>query len=197
MYETKPVILEQGDALVIVDMQNDFLPGGALPVPDGDKIIPIINQTIARFDDRNFPIFATRDWHPSDHQSFDNQGGIWPPHCIAGTQGAKFAPNLNQPESLLIIAKGEQRNCPGYSGFEHTMLEKLLRSKNIKRIFVCGLATDYCVMATVCDALTLGFQIYVLADAIKAVNVKPDDGFLARQQMQALGAIFISLEQIA
>lgn len=186
-----------GDVLVIVDVQNDFLPGGALAVPRGDEVVPALNRYIREFQSRAIPIYATRDWHPDHHCSFKEQGGPWPPHCIAGTRGAEFARELDLPKKTVIISKATAQDKDAYSGFEGTDLGARLRRQNIKRVFVGGLATDYCVLNTVKDALKLGFTVMLLKDAIRAVDVTPGDGEKALRQMQRLGARTITLEMLA
>jgi len=177
-----------GDALLIVDMQNDFLPGGSLGVADGDAVIPVLNSGIERFQHAGLPIFASRDWHPADHCSFADQGGPWPAHCIAGSPGAQFASRLALPASVMIISKGTHVSRDAYSAFQETDLDERLRDLRITRLFVGGLATDYCVFNTVKDALRHGYRVVLLTDAIRAVNLKPDDGAHAEQEMLHLGA---------
>lgn len=188
----------KGDALIIVDMQNDFLPGGNLPVTEGDVIVPILNDYISVFLQHNLPIYATRDWHPPDHCSFQTQGGPWPPHCIAGSLGADFAPGLRLPdaEKFTIISKGTHRDKDAYSGFEDTDLAERLQKEGVNRVFVGGLATDYCVLNTVRDALQLGFTVLLLEDAIRAVNLQPGDGAKAIAEMQQRGATSINLAEV-
>ncbi len=174
---------------MIVDVQNDFLPGGALAVPEGDAIIPVINTYIRAFQEASCPVLATRDWHPEDHCSFSDYGGPWPAHCIQGTKGAEFPSKLKLPENALIISKAQSKDKDAYSGFEGTDLAKTLRSMGIKRMFICGLATDYCVRATVMDALGHGFSVVVLQDAIRAVDLTPGDGEKALADMEKAGAV--------
>ena len=180
--------LRRADALVIVDVQNDFVPGGSLAVPHGDEIVPVLNQYLAAFAAAGLALFATRDWHPADHCSFRAQGGIWPPHCVAGTAGAAFAPGLALPASATIVSKAIERDRDAYSGFAGTDLEARLRQAGVTRVFVGGLATDYCVLNTVRDARALGFDVVLLADAVAAVNVNPGDGPRALAEMLRLGA---------
>ena len=180
--------LQQGDALLIVDLQNDFLAGGSLAVPDGDGVLPPLNQWIECFAANRQPVFATRDWHPADHCSFKAQGGSWPPHCIANTQGAQFAHGLRLPDNATIVSKATTRNADAYSGFGNTDLSHRLLREGVRRIFVGGLATDYCVLNTVRDALRLGYDVVLLTSAIRAVDVQPGDGERAVAAMLAAGA---------
>lgn len=180
--------IDDHDALLIVDVQNDFLPGGALGVPDGDRVIPVLNDVIARFQRRHLPVVASRDWHPPQHCSFTEQGGIWPDHCIAGTTGARFAPALQLPADAIIVSKATTRDKDAYSAFEETGLHERLRKRNCQRLLVGGLATDYCVLNTVLDALRYHYRVIVLQDAVRAVNVNPDDGSKAIRKMRDAGA---------
>jgi len=189
-----PGSLSKTDALVIVDLQRDFLPGGHLAVPRGDEVIPVLNLWIHAFVRANLPVFATRDWHPADHCSFKPQGGPWPVHCVIGSQGAEFAPTLELPTSTVIISKSSRRDIETYSGFEGTDLETCLRKLSMQRLYVGGLATDYCVLNTVRDGLLRGFEVRLLKKAIRAVNVKEGDGERAEQEMVRLGAILESGE---
>lgn len=188
--------LAAGDALIAVDVQNDFLPGGSLAVPGGDEVIPVLNRYIALFTGRGLPVFATRDWHTPDHCSFRQQGGVWPPHCVAGTAGAAFPAALALSEGAQVISKADTRLKDAYSGFEGTSLDSLLQSAGIRRVFVGGLATDYCVLNTVKDALRYGYQTLVIEDAVRAVNVQPGDGTRALEDMLRLGAVAIHFEEI-
>jgi nicotinamidase/pyrazinamidase len=189
--------LQSGDALLIVDIQNDFLPGGNLAVPGGEQVIPVLNGYIEKFREYCFPIFATRDWHPHNHFSFSAQGGPWPQHCVAGSKGAEFSVGLWLPETARIVSTGTDKNLDGYSGFEATALHSHLEHARVKRLFIGGLATDYCVLNTVCDALQYNYQVYLLQDAIRAVNVNPEDGSNAEREMLANGAEPITLDMIA
>lgn len=191
--ETTPT---SGEALIIVDVQNDFLPGGALAVSGGDLIIPVLNQCIDRFSNQGLPIFATRCWHPEDHCSFKEQGGPWPRHCVAGTHGAAFAADLKLPVTTQVISKAMASKEDAYSGFQGTNLALLLHDLEIEQLFISGLATDYCVLHTVKDALKAGFKVIVLIDAIRAVNVSPGDGDKALAQMQQQGALLRGSDQL-
>jgi nicotinamidase/pyrazinamidase len=174
------------EALVIVDFQNDFTPGGALGVPGGDAIADRVNELAG--DPRFDLVVATRDWHPRDHGSFTERGGIWPVHCVQGTEGAELFPGLDRAKVDVIVDKGQDPGTEGYSGFEATELESLLRERGIDRITVVGLATDYCVKNTVLDARRLGFDVTVDEDAVRAVDVSPGDGERAIDEMRAAGA---------
>jgi nicotinate phosphoribosyltransferase len=191
------VSLRQGDALVVVDVQNDFLPGGALPVPHGDEVIPALNRYIALFERRGLPIYATRDWHPADHCSFRSQGGPWPEHCVTFSHGAQHAPNLKLLRSVQVISKPSGREVETYSGFDGTDFEQQLRESGVSRLFIGGLATDYCVLYTVLGARKRGFEVYFLRDAIRPVNAQPDDGKKAEQKMKRAGAVPLELNQLA
>jgi nicotinamidase/pyrazinamidase len=177
------------EALVIVDFQNDFTPGGALGVPGGDAIAERVNELAA--DPRFDLVVATRDWHPRDHGSFTERGGIWPVHCVQGTDGAELYPGLDRARVDVVVDKGQDPGTEGYSGFEATELESLLRGRGIDRIAVVGLATDYCVKNTVLDARRLGFAVAVDADAVRAVDVNPGDGQRALDEMRAAGAAVV------
>jgi len=190
------ITLQKGDALIMVDLQNDFLPGGSLAVPQGDKVIPVMNSYIKTMKDNSLPVFATRDWHPAHHSSFQEKGGLWPPHCIAETEGAKFAADLNLPPEAVIVSKATEIETDAYSGFEGTDLNTQLKSLGIKRLLIGGLATDYCVLNTVKDAIKNGFEVLLLEDVSRAVNVKPDDGAKAIKEMISLGAKPININSL-
>lgn len=189
--------LAAGDALVVVDVQRDFLPGGALGVPDGDEVVPALNRCIALFAAARLPTFFTRDWHPPDHCSFHPQGGPWPPHCVAGSAGAAFAAGLHLPDGAEVVSKATEAQADAYSAFQRTGLGEHLRRLGCRRLFVGGLATDYCVLATVHDAIADGFDLVVLRDAIRAVNVHPGDGDRAEVDMQRAGATLTTTDLIA
>lgn len=189
--------LQAGDALVIVDVQNDFLPGGSLAVPCGDQVVPVLNQYVSLFQDRALPVYATRDWHPLDHCSFHSRGGPWPPHCIADSGGAQFAPGLQLPPSATVISKATSADKDAYSGFEGTHLDGSLRNAKVQRLFIGGLATDYCVLNTVKDALQHGYQVFLLEDAIRAVNVNRNDGVKAERAMINQGAIPVEWKMLS
>jgi nicotinamidase/pyrazinamidase len=189
--------LRRADALVIVDVQNDFVPGGSLAVSRGDEVVPVLNRYIEAFDAAGLPVFATCDWHPADHCSFKAQGGSWPSHCVAGTLGAAFVPALALPASAMIISKATERDRDAYSGFAGTEFEAKLRQIGALQLFVGGLATDYCVLNTVRDARALGFGVMLLTDAIRAVGLQQGDGARAEAEMVALGALPITLDRLS
>ena len=182
--------LRAGDALLVVDVQRDFLPGGRLAVPDGDAILAPLNACIARFAALDLPIFASRDWHPPDHCSFKSHGGSWPVHCVAGEPGAGFPDALHLPAGTDIVAKACHADRDAYSAFGETDLHPRLQARGVRRLFVAGLATDYCVLASVLDARARGYAVVVLQDAIAAVALQPGDGERALAQMRAAGAEF-------
>ncbi len=184
----KDYTLNMTDALIVTDIQIDFLPGGALPVKDGDQIIPILNEYVKVFNNSGLRIFATRDWHPPNHISFKQQGGPWPPHCIQNSSGAEFSPSLKLPPNVTIISKATDPSREAYSAFESTDLAKQLKEAGISRIFVGGLTTDYCVKDTALDGLKLGFEVVWLGDASLGINVKPGDIERAIQEMNKSGA---------
>jgi nicotinamidase/pyrazinamidase len=183
-----------GDALLLVDVQNDFLPGGALGVPDGDAVIAPLNGYLQAAAQRQLLIFASRDWHPRDHCSFKPQGGPWPEHCVAGTPGAQFAPALALPANATTISKATRPERDAYSAFEGTWLQALLTQANVDRVLIGGLATDYCVLNSVRDALAAGFRVVLLTDAIRAIDA--GDGARAEAQMIRLGAVPAELSDI-
>ncbi len=174
-------------ALIIVDLQNDFCPGGTLAVPEGDAIVPLVNRLMASFTAAGGPIYATRDWHPAGHISFQAQGGPWPPHCVQDTDGARFHPGLALPDDVVIITKGTRTDKDAYSGFDETPLAGWLAAAGIGKIIVCGLATDYCVRATALDGLAAGLEVTVLTDAVRGVEVNPGDSAAALTEIERAG----------
>jgi nicotinamidase/pyrazinamidase len=187
---------QAGDALIVVDVQNDFLPGGALAVPHGDEVVPVLNRYFARFVEHKLPVFATRDWHPANHCSFRSQGGPWPRHCVMYTYGADAPPQLKLPAGAVIIEKPCCANRETYSPFEGTDFDQQLRAANVRRLFVGGLATDYCVLHTVLSARQRGFEVFLLRDAVRAVNVQPEDGRKAEEEMRRSGAVALELKAL-
>ncbi|HET9981476.1 MAG TPA: nicotinamidase [Ktedonobacterales bacterium] len=181
------------DALIVVDVQNDFCPGGALAVPEGDAVIPVLNEYMSRASDAGILIFASRDWHPQVTRHFAAQGGPWPPHCVQETRGAEFHPDLRLPPGTVVVSKGMSAEDQGYSALEAVLpdgqpLADALRADGVTHVYVGGLATDYCVRATVLDALKEGFTTSVLVDASRPVEVQPGDGERALNEMLAAGA---------
>jgi nicotinamidase/pyrazinamidase len=170
------------DALLIVDFQNDFTPGGALAVPGGDEIAAPLESLLDRFD----LVVATRDWHPPDHGSFGNP---WPVHCVQGTPGAELHPSLDRTQVDVVVDKGQDPEGDGYSAFESTNLGDLLRERGVDRLYVAGLATDYCVKNSVLDARREGFDVVVLEDAVRGVDVEPGDSERALEEMERAGAV--------
>ncbi len=185
------------DALLVVDVQRDFLPGGALAIPRGDEIIPVLNRYLRLFEASGLPIFASRDWHPPDHLSFQQQGGPWPIHCVRDSQGARFAPELELPESTHVIAKATAPNRESYSAFAGTDLDEQLRALRVVRLFVGGLASEYCVLQSVRDALALGYAVTLLRDAIRPLDAKVGDGQRAVDEMLRLGAAAVEWDELA
>ncbi|HUL12466.1 MAG TPA: nicotinamidase [Methylococcaceae bacterium] len=188
--------LHPGDALLLVDIQNDFLPGGSLAVPQGNQVVPVANRYLTLFQTYHLPVFATRDWHPPLHCSFQSQGGPWPPHCVAGTAGAGFPTGLHLSADTRIVSKATTPERDAYSGFSGTELDRLLKEAEIRRLFVVGLATDYCVLNTVKDALALGYSVCLLTDAIRAVENHPGDGERAIAEMRGLGAVLLDFQAL-
>jgi nicotinamidase/pyrazinamidase len=174
------------DALVIVDFQNDFTPGGALAVKDGDRIAERVNELAA--DPRFELVVATRDWHPADHGSFQERGGPWPAHCVQGTPGAQLHPALDQQRVDVVIDKGTDPSTEGYSAFDGTSLGQLLAERGIEHVTVVGLATDYCVKNTALDALRQGLGVTVDSEAVRGVNVNEGDSERALDELRGAGA---------
>jgi nicotinamidase/pyrazinamidase len=178
------------DALLIIDFQNDFTPGGALAVAGGDEIAAPLDRLLDRFD----LVIATRDWHPPDHSSFS---GVWPVHCVQGTPGAELHPSLDRAKVDVVVDKGQDAASEGYSAFQDTGLAELLRSRGVDRLYVAGLATDYCVKHTVLDALREHFDVVVIEDAIRGVDAKSGDSERAVEEMKAGGAEFATSADVA
>jgi nicotinamidase/pyrazinamidase len=191
-----PISLTPADALIIVDLQNDFLPGGSLGVPQGDEVVAPIQQLIDLYQAHGLPIYASRDWHPAGHCSFTDQGGPWPIHCIAGSHGAAFSSAIDLEQFSTVISKATTVEKDAYSAFNGTGLGEQMRARGIQRVAVCGLATDYCVLNTAKDALAEGFATLLVLDAIRAVDVHPGDGTRAIAQMQDAGAQPVHVDRI-
>jgi nicotinamidase/pyrazinamidase len=187
--------IDKRTVLVVVDVQNDFCLGGALAVPEGDKVVPILNKYVEKFEKARAPIIFTRDWHPSDHSSFREQGGPWPPHCIQNSKGAEFHSDLFMPAEAEVVSKADRKD-EAYSLFQGTDLAAKLHQRGIRRLLVGGLATDYCVKETVLDGLKYGFEVFHLDDASRGVNVSPDDSDRALREMVATGAKRISFRDM-
>lgn len=180
-------------ALLVVDVQNDFCPGGALGIHDGHKIIPYLNKYIKFFENENLPILVTRDWHPKVTTHFEQFGGIWPTHCVEGSPGAQFHPDLKFPKDALVMSKGMDPEKDSYSAFHATdssgtVLANLLKIFGVTEIYIGGLATDYCVKFSALDALKDGLNVFILTDAIAGVNLQPEDSSLALEEMVSRGA---------
>lgn len=184
--------IERSDALIVVDVQNDFLPGGALGVPGGGRVIAPINRIMPVFG----YVVGTRDWHPPEHAHFHQFGGPWPFHCLQHSRGAEFAAALHTGEFDCVVSKGDRAETHGYSAFDGTGLAADLRERGITRVFICGLATDYCVRATAIDAREAGFDAVVLTDAIAAVNLKCTDEADALREMAARGVRFATTDEL-
>jgi nicotinamidase/pyrazinamidase len=180
--------LEQGDALIVVDVQIDFCPGGALPIERGDEVVPVLNRWIAATSHAGVPVYASRDWHPPHHLSFTESGGQWPPHCLQDSEGARFHPDLRLPGSAVIITKGVRFDRDQYSAFDETGLATEMRARGVKRVWVGGLAQDVCVRATVLDARRHGFEAVVIGDGTRPVTQVGGDE--ANEEMRRAGAHF-------
>jgi nicotinamidase/pyrazinamidase len=179
-------------ALLIIDFQNDFTSGGALEVPEGDEIA----GPVKKLADRLGLAFATRDWHPPDHASFETQGGPWPVHCVQGTHGAELHPAMEDVEVDAIVDVGRGRDDQGYSGFEKSDLAQLMRDRDVDEVYVCGLATDYCVRASAIDACREGFDVTVVRDAVRGVEVNPGDSNRAFEDMREAGAAVATSDEV-
>lgn len=178
------------DALLIVDVQNDFCPGGALAAPEGDRVVPVINKLIPQFE----LVVTSRDWHPSESTHFEN----WPRHCIENTKGAEYHPDLDIKNTDQEFLKGTTGEDDGYSAFEATNIdpERYLKERNVQRLFISGLATDYCVKETALSAVRAGFETIVIEDAIRAVNVNSGDGARAVEEMKKAGCKFVKSKKL-
>jgi nicotinamidase/pyrazinamidase len=191
--ESIPATFAVGDALLVVDAQNDFCPGGSLAVADGDRVMRVLNAWAAAAERAGIPIFASRDWHPPETTHFKEFGGVWPPHCVMGTHGAEFHPELRLPHSAIVVSKGMGAAEDAYSAFQARDssgegLDALLEQRSVRRLYVGGLATDYCVKSSTLDALSRGYAVTLIPDGMRAVNVQPGDGEQALAEMQAAGA---------
>jgi nicotinamidase-related amidase len=185
-----------GDALLVVDVQNDFLPGGALGITAGDSVLAPLNRLLGAWRARGLPVFLTRDWHPPGHCSFVERGGPWPPHCVAGTPGAEFSTGLERAVGDVVVSKATRLDRDAYSALDGTGLLEELRRGDVHRIFVGGLATDYCVRATGRDARAAGLEVVVLRDAVCAVDAQPGDGEKALAELAAAGAVLTTTDEV-
>lgn len=189
-------------ALIVVDAQNDFCPGGSLAVKHGDEVVGPLNRMLAYAKKNNWILTASRDWHPKKTNHFSKYGGQWPVHCVRGTNGAKFHPALKVTKDIMVFSKGTQKDQDAYSAFDgHSdsgeALADYLKSYGVDEVYVGGLATDYCVKATVLGAIKEGFKAYLLLDASRAVNIKPDDEKKAIAEMKKVGAILTTAREVA
>jgi nicotinamidase/pyrazinamidase len=192
----------KNSALLIIDVQNDFCPGGALPVPEGDRVVEPLNRAAKLFATAKLPVVASRDWHPAVTSHFSAYGGIWPSHCIQGSRGAEFHPQLELPQGCLMISKGFETDADSYSAFDGRLpdgrnLQELLAGLGVARLYVGGLATDYCVKESVLAALKAGLQVVVLEDAIAGVEVTAGDSLRAIDEMKAAGAFLSTVSALA
>jgi len=183
-----------GDGLLLVDPQNDFCPGGSLPVPEGDQVMPVLNAWAAAAAAAGAPIFVSRDWHPPRTTHFQAFGGVWPPHCVQGTPGAAFHPDLRLPPDVTIVSKGMGETEDAYSAFQARddqgrPLASLLRERGVEHLYVMGLATDYCVKASALGGLAAGVRVTAVANGMRAVNLQPTDGEQAIAELQAAGVV--------
>lgn len=191
--------MKKKKTLLVVDVQNDFCPGGALAVPEGDRVVPVLNRYVDFFYKKNLPIFASRDWHPEETKHFTDSGGPWPRHCIQESEGAKFHPGLRLPEKAVILSKGMGPEEDGYSVFEafdsrNNSFSKILESLGAAELYIGGLATDYCVKQTVLDALKRGFRVKLLMDATRGVS--QEESCRAVDRMLASGAQEMIFEKL-
>ena len=189
-----PPSFEPGDGLLLVDPQVDFCPGGSLPVAGGDLVMPVLSAWAAAAEQAGVPIFVSRDWHPTKTTHFKDYGGVWPPHCVMGTHGAEFHPDLHVPRTATIVSKGMGEAEDAYSAFQARddtgrALADLLGAQGVARLYVGGLATDYCVKSSALDALAVGYTVTLVPDGMRPVNVQPGDGDRALAEMRAAGII--------
>ena len=184
---------EKQRALIVVDVQNDFCPGGSLAVPHGDEVVTPLNKLISRFLERGEPVFKSRDWHPATTKHFATYGGTWPVHCVQNTKGAEFHSELLDDIHIRVISKGlGDTDC--YSAFDETDLALQLQRLGVEEVWVGGLATDYCVKSTVLGALRQGFKVKAVEDAMRPVDLQPGDGERAIEEMRQAGATIVSSE---
>nr|VFJ97253.1 MAG: nicotinamidase/pyrazinamidase [Candidatus Kentron sp. H]VFJ97747.1 MAG: nicotinamidase/pyrazinamidase [Candidatus Kentron sp. H]VFK03085.1 MAG: nicotinamidase/pyrazinamidase [Candidatus Kentron sp. H] len=181
--------LEPGDALIIVDVQPDFCPGGALPIHEGDRVVPVINRWISAAVAKSIPIYASRDWHPVEHMSFEPYGGPWPAHCVQDTDGARFHPDLALPDATVKVTKGVRFDQDQNSAFDQTGLAGQLRGNGVKRLWVTGLAEDVCVLATALDGRQEGFEVMLIKDATRPVSCEGCEEALREMREAGVGIV--------
>jgi len=184
---TMSATLDSNDALLVVDVQRDFCPGGALAVPEGDQVVPVLNRWIDHARQRGAAIAASCDWHPPAHVSFDSQGGPWPEHCVARSEGAEFHPELQLPEEAIVIKKGIRPDADAYSAFDQTELAAMLKDRGVQRVWIGGLALDVCVRASALDAVEHGFETHLISDACRAVE--PGHRAAALDELREAGVV--------
>jgi len=177
--------LREGDALLVIDVQNDFCPGGALAIPEGDQVIAPLNKWIAAAREKAVPVYASRDWHPANHLSFAPQGGPWPPHCVQDTHGAAFHPCLELHDGAIVVTKGTRFDQDQYSAFDETGVADELKRAGVRRVWIGGLAQDVCVKASAIDAAKAGFEAQLIPDA--SLPVTPEGGAEAVEEMRKAG----------
>jgi nicotinamidase/pyrazinamidase len=187
-------MLAEHDALLAVDVQRDFEPGGALAVPNGDEVVPVLADCVREFHRRSLPVIASRDWHPPNHCSFQAQGGLWPPHCVADTAGARIDPALGLPDDAKIVDKARRVDRDTFSAFEETGLNDWLREKGVQRLFIGGLATEYCVLFTAKAALQNGYEVVLLQDAVRAIDGQA--GSNAIEDLRSNGALISESREV-
>lgn len=193
--------MKTASALLIIDVQNDFCPGGSLPVREGDRVVPVLNRYIELFREWKLPIFASRDWHPATTSHFRDFGGIWPAHCVQGSQGARFHRDLALPEETIVISKGLDPNRDDYSAFQAATESGMpfpaqLEAMAVRKLYVGGLATDYCVKASVLDGLRHGLEMILLEDAVRGVDLNPCDSAKAVEEMVRAGAVLMNFSKM-
>lgn len=193
--------MERNAALLVVDVQNDFCHNGALPVPDGERVVAPLNRALECFAKAGRPVLASRDWHPPATKHFQEYGGAWPVHCLQGTPGAAFHPELKLPPGTVVLSKGIDPKQDGYSAFEAVAddgrtLDEVLTSQGVRHLYIGGLASDYCVRSSVLDALRLDFCVTVLSDGVAGVDVQPGDSARALEEMSRAGAHFCTVDEL-
>lgn len=184
--------LQPGDALLVVDLQRDFCEGGALAVPHGDALVPTVQKLADRAAERGIPVYASKDWHPPDHVSFEAQGGPWPPHCVQGTPGAELHPDFEPPEGWIPVVKGNRLDHDQNSAFDETGLASDMRRRGIRRVWVTGLAQEVCVRASALDALREGFEVRVVRDATQPIDER--EGRRAFEEIEAAGGLIVGAQ---